>query len=554
VADDAELPSTDEADEAEQADLLHRLLAIGLPEARARQVIEEGDRQSVLGGLARAEADDARRGWFAYARQGTRVAEQMSPDAEPKPEVEPDAVTVAYVYSKTVTYSWHHSVIQMLGWDIEHDARVMRGGWIAWKYGTDGLVDARNKAVKVFLEEHQAEWLFWVDTDMGFASDTVDRLLEAADPVERPIVGGLAFSQREEKSDGIGGWRCRATPTVFDWLKLDDGQMGFAVRWDYPRDTLVRCAGTGSACILIHRSVFERLEAKFGPVWYDRVPNTTMGQVVSEDLSFCLRAGAMNIPVHVHTGVKTSHEKTVWLAEDDYFGEVALAKMALPVSPVQPATERVAVIVPVMRRPQNAAPFMASLLASTGLADVYAVVHREDHETRQAWKAAGAQLIVDEAVTFAEKVNLGYANTMQPWLFLVGDDVRFHPGWLDHAQAAARDGADVVGTNDLGNPRVTSGGHATHLLIRRSYVDEQGASWDGPKIVAHESYGHWFVDDEVVAVAKQRGTWVMAPGSIVEHMHPAWGKAETDDVYELGQSHAEKDRALFEERSRTFAS
>jgi len=481
------------------------------------------------------------------------VADEAELSDADEPEVEPDAVTVAYVYSKTVTYSWHHSVIQMLGWDIEHDARVMRGGWIAWKYGTDGLVDARNKAVKVFLEEHRAEWLFWVDTDMGFASDTVDRLLEAADPVERPIVGGLAFSQREETSDRMGGWRCRATPTVFDWLKLDDGQMGFAVRWDYPRDTVVRCAGTGSACILIHRSVFERLEEKYGPVWYDRVPNTTMGQVVSEDLSFCLRAGAMNIPVHVHTGVKTTHEKTVWLAEDDYFAEVALSKMA-PAVAAPPATERVAVIVPVMRRPRNAAPFMASLRASTGLADVYVVADAGDRETIDAWKQAGAQVVVsavpewDGAGTFAQKVNLGYQTTSQPWLFLVGDDVRFHSGWLDHAQAAARDGFDVVGTNDLGNPRVTSGEHATHLLIRRSYVDEQGASWDGPKVVAHESYAHWYVDDEIVAVAKQRGAWVMAPGSIVEHMHPAWGKAKTDDVYELGQSHAEADRALFEVR------
>jgi hypothetical protein len=155
--------------------------------------------------------------------------------------------------------------------------------------------------------------------------------------------------------------------------------------------------------------------------------------------------------------------------------------------------------------------------------------------------------------TFAEKVNHGYAKTAEPWLFLVGDDVRFHPGWLDHAQAVAGDQFHVIGTNDLGNPRVTSGEHATHLLVRRSYVDEFGASWDGPGVVAHEGYRHWFVDDEIVAAAKQRGVWAMALASSVEHLHPNWGKAEPDEVYELGASRAQADRKTFKARLRANA-
>jgi hypothetical protein len=72
--------------------------------------------------------------------------------------------------------------------------------------------------------------------------------------------------------------------------------------------------------------------------------------------------------------------------------------------------------------------------------------------------------------TFAEKVNYAYDTLDRaPWVFLTGDDVKFHPGWLDHAQFVAKaNRADVVGTNDLGNPRVTSGEHAVHMMIRRS--------------------------------------------------------------------------------------
>ncbi len=463
-------------------------------------------------------------------------------DEERNQDLDPaDAVAVAYVVSNDVTYSWHRSMTEMMGWDLVHKGRIMQGGYIGRRCGTNGLVQARNSVVADFLDGGTADWLFWIDTDMGFAPDTLDRLMEAADPIERPIVGALAFSQRETGPDGMGGWRTAATPTIFDWQHLD-GQQGFAIRWNYTQDVVTRCAGTGSAAILIHRSVFEAVKVKFGPVWYDRIPNQSIGELTSEDLSFCMRVAALDIPLFVHTGVKTTHQKLQWLGEYDYLRH----------SPAPPAAEQAAVIVPVMRRPQNAAPFMASLRASTGMATVYAMAHTDDVETIDAWTAAGAQVITDDVTTFAQKCNLGYRKTGEPWLFLVGDDVRFHPGWLDRAQRAGGSGYGVVGTNDLSNPRVTSGEHATHLLVRREYVDRVGGGWDGPGVVAHEGYRHWFVDDEVVAAAKARGMWAMALDSVVEHLHPMWGKADNDDVYELGQSFSAADRKVFEARCQEF--
>jgi hypothetical protein len=474
--------------------------------------------------------------------------------AESAAKVEPDAVVVAYIHDKAVTYSWHHSMIELLGHDLGSHQRVMRGGYIAMTAETDGLADARNKTVKTFLEERVADWLFWIDTDMGFAADTIDRLMEVADPIERPIVGGLCFTQRQEKSDNMGGWRTLATPTVFDWGH-DGDKMGFVVKFDYAYDAVQQCMGTGSACILIHKSVFEKIFDKYGEHWYDRYWNPTMERLVSEDLAFCTRAAAVGCKVWVNTAVKTSHMKTQWLAEDDYYGQRALAQM----SPQVPAaTEATAVIVPVLGRPQNATPFMASLKASgADLARIYAITDETDAETITAWRTAGAEIIRLESEhvgTFAEKVNYGYLNTDEPWIFLVGDDVKFHPGWLDQAQHAARDGAHVIGTNDLHNPLVVKGEHATHLLVRRAYIDERGSSWDGPKVVCHEAYRHWFVDNEIVSVAKQRGVWKFAKHAKVEHLHPMWGLAPDDDTYRLGQAHVLDDKALFDARYAEHAS
>jgi hypothetical protein len=345
----------------------------------------------------------------------------------------------------------------------------------------------------------------------------------------------------------MSGYRVRPLPTIMDWRECDDGLKRFWSSPLYPVNTVVQVAATGSAFILIHRSAFEKVTQKHGATWYNRTPGTD-GKLLGEDVSFCVRAWDSGVPVHVHTGVRTTHYKSYWLSESDHWRAY---------NP-PPATEEVAVVVPVMKRPQNAEPFMRSLRASTGLARAYAVADRDDEETVAAWKTAGAEVLFGDdeqvdgegpvATTFAQRVNLAYRGGTrgEPWLFLVGDDVRFHPGWLDHAQhVAATLSAHVVGTNDLGNPRVMAGDHATHLLIRRSYVAEVGASWEGPGVLANEAYYHWFVDDEIVTAAKQRGVWQMALGSVVEHNHPLWGKADDDEVYQLGQKHVEDDHATW---------
>ena len=458
----------------------------------------------------------------------------------PRPAEE--SVCLSYVHDVELTHSFDDSKMHLMLFDFANHGRIMRGGYVPIRCARSStLSEARNLAVEGFLAG-PADWLFIVDTDMGFAPDTVERLLEVADPVERPIVGGLCFAQKETADDGLSGYRTSPRVTILDWVKTPDGER-FAGRTHFPVNTVVRCAGTGSACILIHRSVFEKIAAEVGPNWYSRVPGSD-GKPIGEDVSFCLRAGALGMPVHVHTGVKTSHLKNVWLQEADFWQQAT----------VPSAAEEVDVIVPVLNRPLNAEPFMRSLRASTGLATAHAMCDMGDDATIEAWRAAGAQVHVrhydiDRPGTFAEKMNEGYRLTSRPWLMAVGDDARFHSGWLDHAQHVGNTyGAHVVGTNDLGNPRVMAGEHATHLLIRRSYVDEMGASWDGPGVACHEGYRHWYVDDEVVAASKQRGVWQMALGSVVEHLHPLFGKGTDDDVYRLGQSHSTADRKVFEKR------
>jgi glycosyltransferase involved in cell wall biosynthesis len=238
--------------------------------------------------------------------------------------------------------------------------------------------------------------------------------------------------------------------------------------------------------------------------------------------------------------------KQLWLGESDFWQSFY----------APPASERVDVIVPVLHRPQNIEPLMKSLLASTGLARVWFVVEDGDDEVALEAVRCGGRVYF-ESGSFAKKVNFAFNRLRNqgpaPWVFLAGDDVRFRPGWLDHAQEVARRyGAQVVGTNDLANPRVMRGEHATHMLISRDYVEEHGSSWDGAGVVCHEGYRHWFVDDEIVSVAKRRGVFQVSLASEVEHLHPMVGKAENDAIYDLGAEHSKQDEELFKARFKKF--
>lgn len=216
----------------------------------------------------------------------------------------------------------------------------------------------------------------------------------------------------------------------------------------------------------------------------------------------------------------------------------------------------VAVIVPVLGRPEHAKVFMDSLKANTpkGVCEVYPVTQYDDEEAGLAWWRESNEMnltVGNDKSTFARKVNEGFRATEEPWIFIVGSDVRFHPWWYQTAKKLMDKGYNVVGTNDLGSARVQSGEHATHMFIRRSYVETEGASWDGPGVVCHE-YHHWYVDDEIVLKAKLAGTFAAATGSIVEHLHPYFGRAEMDDVYRLGESHAKEDQKEFMARVRKY--
>lgn len=218
------------------------------------------------------------------------------------------------------------------------------------------------------------------------------------------------------------------------------------------------------------------------------------------------------------------------------------------------------ILVPVLRRPANVAPLLASIQENTALLGgcrVLFLASPDDDAEHDALRAAGADWVCmterwEGRGDFARKINHGARISTEPYLFLGADDLRFHAGWAEAAMARMVGRIGVVGTNDLGNRRVMAGRHSTHSLVSRTYVEEHGTIDERGKVL-HEGYPHEFVDDELVGTAMKRRMWAFARDSLVEHMHPLWGKAASDPIYAAMETRMTAGEPLYRQRRRLWA-
>lgn len=212
--------------------------------------------------------------------------------------------------------------------------------------------------------------------------------------------------------------------------------------------------------------------------------------------------------------------------------------------------EPVVVLIPVLNRPHRVATMIQDVAASlsTPYRLLFVVDHRDGPELRALRREDADHVVVDfRRRSYARKINDGIVNSTEPLIFTAADDLHFHSGWLEAACALLSDKIDVVGTNDLLNPRVMAGEHSTHTLVRRSYVKQFGTVERRGQLL-YEGYPHEYCDDELVGTAKMRGRFASATGSIVEHLHPYNGGAPIDGTYRKGWSGRTVGQRLIERR------
>lgn len=154
---------------------------------------------------------------------------------------------------------------------------------------------ARNVGAQMALDKG-CEYVFFLDSDVVPPPDAVLRLINH----RRPIISGMY---------------CRRSPPETVPVMMRGGQ------WvtDIPhlgRDPVVEVELVGAGCLLIHRTVLERMARECplapGKPWFywksDLAGLVPPGEATSEDYSFCWQArNRMGVPVLVDTSIRCKH-------------------------------------------------------------------------------------------------------------------------------------------------------------------------------------------------------------------------------------------------------
>lgn len=175
------------------------------------------------------------------------------------------------------------------------------------------LSRGRNELTARFLDTTDCQWLLMLDSDMQLSLDGFDRLVDTVHDTDRPIVAGLYF----------GAWPGELFPTPCPLIfRAEQGTTRFIPIADYPVDQVIPVDSAGTGCLLIHRSVFEKMQADANPhqgtqwCWFQDMPVNQ--DWFSEDHWFCSRAREIGFPIHAHTGVVLPHRKRFWLSDKHY--------------------------------------------------------------------------------------------------------------------------------------------------------------------------------------------------------------------------------------------
>ena len=164
---------------------------------------------------------------------------------------------------------------------------------------------ARSALCSDFLAMPE-QWLLMVDTDIVFTPGTVARLAAAADPDRYPVLSPLIW----HLPDVTQG---RPAPMIYTRAQAADGTEGFTLRRTWPADEILRVDAAGAGMLLMHRAALEAISAAEGggPCWFRTIAAGKYD--LGDDMSFCRRAHLAGVPLHVDTGARAGHAKTVIL-------------------------------------------------------------------------------------------------------------------------------------------------------------------------------------------------------------------------------------------------
>jgi hypothetical protein len=162
---------------------------------------------------------------------------------------------------------------------------------------------SRNEITMRLLNQTNADYLMWIDSDIQFPEWGVTRLIQR----DLDIVGGIYYHKTAQ-----------ADPTIYELN--EDGL--YQKILEFPTDRLFEVDGIGTGFLLIKRSVFERFTPEVikelgTPFGLGKGPT---GREEGEDLSFCRRAKALGYKVWADPSIPLFHIGKIAYGRENFIG------------------------------------------------------------------------------------------------------------------------------------------------------------------------------------------------------------------------------------------
>ena len=180
-------------------------------------------------------------------------------------------------------------------------------GEVQWTIARSSLVYTARNALADSAIDNGFDRVMWIDSDMVFAPDMLQRFSEDLDE-GRDFVCGLYFKRKtpykaviykEQKviqhEDGL----VTAVAPLFD---------------EYPRDQIFEIAACGFGAVMTSVDLLRRVRDRFGQGF-----TPTLG--FGEDLSFCARVSQLGVKMYCDSRIKVGHVGHIVIDEGLVDGE-----------------------------------------------------------------------------------------------------------------------------------------------------------------------------------------------------------------------------------------
>ena len=146
---------------------------------------------------------------------------------------------------------------------------------------------SRNELAKKSISM-EADYILWLDSDMFFEPDLLERMFKVLDENKLDFLSGLYFRRVPPFS-----------PVVFDKLDITDKGAEWTEFEELP-EGLFEVGGCGFGCVLMKTDIIFDVGCKFGDMF---APIGSVG----EDLSFCWRARECGYKLYCDPTITLGH-------------------------------------------------------------------------------------------------------------------------------------------------------------------------------------------------------------------------------------------------------